>query len=159
MARFKQTFKVSASLSEVWQLHDDPKALIELTPPPVQVKILEMDRPLKAGANLRFRLGLGPFGVVWHAIYDEFEPYKPGIAQCHFVDREVSGPFHKWTHRHTFDDLGDGSATVTDDAQFELIGGSFGGIVTALVAWPAIAFMFLFRRFKTRRMLAQGWQA
>jgi len=159
MAHFKQTFKVDAPLSRVWQLHDDPAALVELTPPPVQVRLIHIDRPLHAGAKLHFWLGMGPLGVHWHAVYDEFEPYQPGVRQCHFVDRSERGPFHAWTHRHTFTDLGDGTSTVTDDARFELFGGTLGSLITWLAAWPAIAFMFLFRRWKTSRMLAQGWRA
>ena len=157
--RYKQQFKVNASLQDVWQLHDDPKALPELTPPPIQVKIVSIDQPLKAGANLRFRMGLGPFGVIWHAVYDEFNPYQPGLKRCGFVDRSASGPFHSWTHRHTFDDLGDDTTNITDDARFELIGGLLGVVINPLIAWPAVAFMFLYRRQKTRQMIAQGWRA
>jgi ligand-binding SRPBCC domain-containing protein len=156
MATFKQTFKVSAPLSAVWQLHDDPKALKELTPPPARVEILSMDSPLKVGANLIFRLKLiGPIGATWHAVYDEFNPYEAGKTVCNFVDRSVSSPFHFWVHRHTFRDLGDGTSTVTDEAKFYLFGGMLGEIVTWLLAWPAIAFMFLYRRQKTVQMLRE----
>jgi uncharacterized protein len=156
MARFKHRFRVAAPLAAVWQLHDDPKALHDLTPPPMQVKILSMDQPLKVGSQLKFRLGIGPVGVVWHAIYDEFTAHQPGLAQCGFVDRSLSSPFHAWTHRHTFDDLGDGTSTVTDEVTFELIGGPAGGVVTWLVAWPAIAFLFFFRRMKTQQLLGRS---
>lgn len=155
MARFKHTFRVDAPLSVVWQMHEDPKALYELTPPPMQVKILQMDQPLHAGSHLQFRLGIGPLGVVWHAIYDEYDPYVEGMKQCGFVDRSISGPFHAWVHRHTFHELDDGTSTVTDDASFELMTGPLGSVITWVVAWPAIAFLFVFRRFKTHQMLAR----
>src|SRR5688572_14127736 len=115
MARFRHTFRVNAPISVVWQLHEDPKALYELTPPPLQVTILHMDQPLRARSQLIFRLGIGKLGVRWHAIYDEFVPYRVGMWQCGFVDRSISSPFHAWTHRHTFTDLGDGLSVVTDD--------------------------------------------
>ncbi len=156
MAHFKHTFRVNAPLSAVWNLHDDPKALIDLTPPPVTVKILSMDRPLRAGAELKFRLSFGPIGVTWHAIYDEFNPYQPGQTVCNFVDRSLSSPFKFWVHRHTFHDLGDGTSTVTDDATFRLFDGPLGVLVTWIFAWPPIALMFLFRRMKTRQMLARN---
>lgn len=155
MARFKHTFRVDAPLSAVWQMHEDPKALYELTPPPVKVAILELDQPLREGSHLKFRLSVGPLGAVWHAIYDEFVPYQAGMQQCRFVDRSISSPFKSWTHRHTFDALADGTSTVTDDATFELLDGAVGGVITWVIAWPAIAFLFLFRRFKTRQMLAR----
>jgi ligand-binding SRPBCC domain-containing protein len=136
-------------------MHDDPSALKALTPPPLQVKILEMDAPLKQGSELKFRLGIGPLGVVWHAVYDEFKPYQEGMMEASFVDRSLSSPFHAWTHRHIFRHLGDGTSTVTDDAQFELIGGALGRVITWIVAYPAIAFLFLYRRMQTYRILAR----
>jgi ligand-binding SRPBCC domain-containing protein len=154
MARFRQQFKVNAPLGTVWRLHEDPKALAELTPPPVKVQVLEMDRPLRAGARLRIRLSVGPFGVLWDVIYDAFDPYQPGAARCGFADRELRGPFHTWTHRHTFEALGDSASLITDDVRFELIGGLPGIPVNWLVVWPALAIMFLYRRFKTPRRLA-----
>lgn len=153
MAHFKQMFHVDAPLSAVWQVHDDPKALKELTPPPVQVKILSMDQPLRKGAELKFRLSLGPFGATWHAIYDEFNPYKPGDSVCNFVDRSLSSPFSYWVHRHTFRALSDSTSTVTDDATFRLFDGALGEIITWIAGWPPIAFMFLYRRMKTRQVL------
>lgn len=155
MARFTHTFRVRAPLSIVWQMHEDPSALKELTPPPVQVTILHLDEPLRQGSELSFRLGVGPIGAVWHAVYDEFTPYNQELQECGFVDRAISSPFHMWTHRHTFRGLGDNTSTITDDARFELLGGKVGGLLTWLVGYPAIAFLFLFRRAKTYRMLAR----
>lgn len=157
MARFRQTFRVRAPLRENWALHDDPKVLRALTPPPVRVKMLHKDEPLRAGANLTFRLFLvEPLGATWHAIYDEFDPYQPGMTQCGFVDRSLSGPFHRWTHRHILRELPDGHSTVTDDVQFQLAGGPLGPILTWLVGFPALVFLFAYRQFQTRRMLAGG---
>ena len=156
MAHFKQTFPVDAPLSAVWKLHDDPKALIDLTPPPVRVKILKIESPLHQGSELTFRLFLvEPLGATWHAVYDEFNPYQPGMTVCNFVDRSISSPFKFWVHRHTFRDLGNSTSTVTDDVTFRLADGWFGVFITAL-AWPAIAFMFSYRRIKTRQMLRSG---
>lgn len=155
VARFYHRFRVTAPLSAVWNLHDDPSILKHLTPPPLQVKILHMDSLLKAESQLRFRLGFGPLGAVWHAIYDEFTPYQPGLCQCGFVDRSLSSPFYFWTHRHTFDDAGDGTSTITDDVRFELLPGVVGKLITWVIAYPAIAFLFFFRRLTTRRLLGK----
>ena len=154
MAHYKHTFQVKAPLSAVWLLHEDPKALKDLTPPPVRVKIVSMDQPLRVGANLTFRLYLiEPLGATWHAIYDEFNPYQPGETVCSFVDRSLSSPFRFWVHRHTFHALDADHSTITDDVTFRLFGGPVGELVTWLVAWPAIAFMFFYRRLKSRQVL------
>lgn len=155
MARFTHTFRVRTPLGAVWQMHEHPSALKELTPPPIQVEILHMDEPLGQGSVLKFRLGVGPIGSIWEAVYDEFTPFQQGMQECGFVDRAISSPFHSWIHRHIFRDLGDNTSTITDDARFELLGGSLGSIITWLVGYPAIAVLFLYRRAKTYRMLAR----
>jgi len=153
MAHFKQTFRVKAPLSATWKLHDDPAALRDLTPPPLRVRILVLDNPLVKGSTLKFRLVLvGPLGATWHAVYDEFQPYQPGVSECGFVDRALSSPFRAWSHRHTFRALPDGTSTVTDEATFQLAGGP---LVSWILGWPLVAFLFLYRRFQTRRLLAQ----
>lgn len=154
MAHFRHQFTVSAPLDAVWKLHAHPDVLADLTPPPVKVQLLQIDEPLRAGARLRFRLSVGPLGSVWDVTYDEFEPYQPGVTRCGFVDRALSSPFHFWTHRHTFEVVGETTSTITDEARFELIGGAAGEIVNWLFVWPAIWFLFLYRRIKTRLLLA-----
>jgi ligand-binding SRPBCC domain-containing protein len=157
MPHFKQRFRVKANLAETWKLHDDPIALKFLTPPPLRVKILAKDDPLAKGGTLKFRLFLfGPLGATWHAIYDEFNPYQPGMKQCSFVDRSLSSPFAYWVHRHTFDENSDGTATVTDDVTFRLVeNGPLAPILNA-ISYPAIVFLFAYRQFQTRRVLARA---
>jgi ligand-binding SRPBCC domain-containing protein len=156
MARFKQVFRVRAPLQMVWEMHDDPKILPALTPPPLRVKVLAKDDPLRAGSTLKFRLYLiEPLGATWHAIYDAFNPYQPKATQCDFIDRSLSSPFHAWTHHHIFTDNGDGSTTCTDDVTFKLVGGPLGEAITYLFAYLPIVFLFLYRRLKTHMILAQ----
>ncbi len=159
MARFKQRFKVKAPLREVWRFHDDPVALTDLTPPPLRVKILAKDEPLEAGGTLKFRLalfGIQPLGATWHAIYDEFQPYREGATRAHFIDRSLSSPFHSWVHRHTFEALPDGTTACTDDVTFHLtpLRGFLGNLIDALV-YPSVVILFLYRQFQTRRLLAK----
>jgi ligand-binding SRPBCC domain-containing protein len=159
MARFTQTFPINAPLSVVWELHDDPSALKELTPPPARVEILHLDQPLKQGSQLKFKIKmLGPIAATWHAHYDEFTPYQPGMTECGFVDSSISSPFRHWIHRHTFRQLSDGTSTVTDDAEFWLFGGPIGHALTWLLAYPAIAFMFVYRRGATQKMAKKATQ-
>jgi ligand-binding SRPBCC domain-containing protein len=159
MAHFRQRFVVKAPLPEVWRFHDDPVALKALTPPPLRVKILAKDEPLQAGGTLKFRLalfGIQPLGATWHAIYDEFNPYREGEQCASFVDRSLCSPFHFWIHRHTFEALPDGNTACTDDVTFHLtpLRGALGKLLDALV-YPSILFLFFYRQLQTRRILAK----
>lgn len=155
MARFKQSFRVNAPLQLVWDLHDDTSTLSELTPPPLSAKMIHVDQPLRKGAQVKFKLGILGAGVIWDARYDEYNPYVPGATVCGFVDRAQSSPFHKWIHRHTFNDNGDGTTQCHDDAEFELFGGSTGRLLN-WAAWLPVASMFVFRRIKTYALVARA---
>ncbi|CAG0999510.1 MAG: SRPBCC family protein [Anaerolineae bacterium] len=157
MARYQQRFVVNAPLEVVWRIHDDPVTLKALTPPPLRVTILEKDDPLKVGSTLKFRMFLvGPLGVIWQAIYDEFTPYQVGITQCGFVDRALRSPFYAWRHRHTFEALSASQSAITDAVTFELLPGVLGKLVNGLVGLPAVAILFAYRRFKTKRLITQA---
>jgi ligand-binding SRPBCC domain-containing protein len=138
-------------------MHEDPQGLVVLTPPPVKVQVIDVERPLQAGSHLRFRVGLGPISVPVRVIYEEFTPYQPGMQSCGFVDRMINGPFRMWRHQHRFEDRGDGSTACIDDLSFALPGRFLGDLLSWIFIWPGIAFMFISRRFKTRRLLDQGW--
>lgn len=157
MSHYQQRFVVNAPLEVVWRIHDDPVTLKALTPPPLRVRILEKDDPLMVGSTLKFRMFLvGPLGVIWQAIYDEFVPYQVGMTQCGFVDRALKSPFYRWSHRHTFEALSPSESAITDSVTFELLPGPLGKLVNGLVGLPAVAFLFAYRRFKTKRLIAQA---
>ena len=96
MAVFERTFEVRAPLAEVAAFHDDAKSLTAITPPPVRVKIVQFDAPIRAGSKVIFKLMLGPLGVTWDGEIVAYEPQK------FFRDIMHRGPFGKWTHTHSF---------------------------------------------------------
>ena len=87
MSVFERSFKIHAPLHEVAAFHDDPVSLVAITPPPVRVTIQRFDKPVCAGSRVIFRLGVGPFGVLWDSTISEY------IDQSYFRDVQNKGPF------------------------------------------------------------------
>lgn len=53
-------------------------------------------------------------------------------APNRFVDEQVSGPFRRWWHEHTFEET-DGTTTLTDTVAFSSPLGPLGKLVDAMV--------------------------
>jgi ligand-binding SRPBCC domain-containing protein len=159
MAVFERTFEVKAPLAEVAAFHDDAKSLAAITPPPIRVKIVRFDAPVRAGSKVIFRLMLGPLGVTWDG---EIVAYEP---QQFFRDIMHHGPFGQWSHTHSFTATA-GGTQVSDRVEYEPPFGLPGKIIDPILVRPALKYLFFYRARQTRRLLekpaanreiARGW--
>jgi len=147
MPVFEQSFLVRAPLGEVAAFHDEAASLAAITPPPIKVKVIRFDAPVRAGSRVIFRLMLGPFTV---ATWDgEIVAYEPGAS---FRDVLHRGPFERWSHTHTFAAKA-GGTQVTDRVEYEPPFGFIGKIVDFVFIRPSLRFMFWYRARRTRRRL------
>ena len=151
MSVFERSFMVKATLREVAAFHDDPVSLAAITPLPVRVTIQRFDRPVRAGSRVIFRLGAGPFGVMWDGTIVEY------VDQKYFRDVQNKGPFGAWSHTHSFTAEADGTR-VNDRVEYEPPFGLIGKLLDPFVVKPSLAFMFSYRAKKTRRLLEHGRQ-
>lgn len=149
MTVYERTFMVRAPLHEVAAFHDDPVSLIAITPPPARVTIERFDRPVHAGSRVLFRLGVGPAGVRWDGFIAEY------VDQNYFRDVQIKGPFGAWSHTHSFAAEA-GGTRVTDRVEYEPPLGLIGKLIDPIVVKPALAFMFNYRRKKTRELLERN---
>ena len=152
MSVFERSFKIKAPLPEVAAFHDDPGSLAAITPPPVRVTIQRFDRPVRAGSRVIFRLGVGPFGVLWDGAIATY------VDQQYFRDVQNQGPFGAWSHTHSFTAEADGTR-VHDRVEYEPPFGLIGKLIDPFVVRPALAFMFNYRARKTRELLEEDRQA
>jgi ligand-binding SRPBCC domain-containing protein len=152
MPIFERSFKVNAPLHEVAAFHDDPASLVAITPPPVRVTIQRFDQPVRAGSRVIFRLGVGPFGVIWDGAIAEH------VDQSYFRDVQNTGPFGAWSHTHSFTAEA-GGTRVNDRVEYQPPFGLIGKLIDPILVKPSLAFMFNYRARKTRELLEQGTPA
>jgi ligand-binding SRPBCC domain-containing protein len=135
-------------LSKVIAFHQQPSSLGAITPPPVRVELLKAPEPLSKGGEMVFKLWLGPFPIPWVAMLED-------SSEAGFSDRQMSGPFAEWVHRHSFVRIDEEKTEVIDQITLRLkahlLWGPVGGAFVL-----GLPVMFAYRTWKTRRLLEGG---
>ncbi len=117
--------RIAAAPADVFRFHESPQALTALIPPWESMAVVESPGSLAPGSKVVLRGRVGPLAVEWVAIHTEYAP--PHL----FADRQESGPFAYWYHRHRFLDDGQGCTILRDEVEYlpplGMIGRTLGG--------------------------------
>ncbi len=143
---FAHEFTVAAPRARVARFHREARSLPAITPPPMLVRIQECPAVLSSGDEMRFTLWLGPFPIRWHAVIE-------AVSDAGFADRQLSGPFAYWVHRHTFIESGEGLTTVRDEIEYAYRRHLVWGLIGRLFVL-GLPVLFFYRAWRTRRLLA-----
>lgn len=145
----KQT-KINASPDVVFRFHESPDALQHLIPPWENMKLVESAGSLQPGSRVVLRGRLGIIPIQWVAIHTECDP--PHL----FADRQESGPFAYWYHRHRFLNDGQGGTLLRDEVEYAVPLGVIGRWLCGWLVRRKLAAMFAYRHEKTRSMIESG---
>ena len=149
--RFIKESKICAPPEVVFEFHESPGALQWLVPPWENMKVVESSGSLLPGSRVVLKgKVLGFLPVRWVAEHTEYEP--PHL----FADRQVSGPFAFWHHRHVVLDAGEGNAILRDEVEYRLPIGSLGRWLGGALVRRKLQRMFDYRHEVTRRMIESG---
>lgn len=110
--RFVKESRMNASPADVFAFHESSAALTQLIPPWESMRVAESAGSLQAGSRVVLRGRVGPVPVSWVAVHTEYAP--PHL----FADRQESGPFSYWVHRHHMLDDGHGGAILRDEVDY-----------------------------------------
>jgi ligand-binding SRPBCC domain-containing protein len=111
--KYLHRFRVKAPLSKVAAFHQQADSLVALTPPPMRVEIQRAPVSLSKGGGVEFTLWFGPLPIHWVATVE-------GVSETGFTDRQASGPFAEWVHRHSFLRVDDQTTEVIDQINLRL---------------------------------------
>jgi ligand-binding SRPBCC domain-containing protein len=142
----KQT-KIKASPDVVFRFHESPDALQHLIPPWENMKLVESAGSLQPGSRVVLRGRLGIIPIQWVAIHTEYDP--PHL----FADRQESGPFAYWYHRHCFLDDGQGGTLLRDEVEYAVPLGVIGRWLGGWLVRRKLESMFAYRHEKTRSLI------
>jgi ligand-binding SRPBCC domain-containing protein len=146
---FESRFRVRAPLAEVVEFHRHAAALKAISPPFPPLQILAAPDPLEAGATMTLRFWLGPIPLRWRAALEDL----PGDVG--FRDRMVEGPFAEWCHEHRFVGAGERETWIEDRIEARLPAAPLRALL-ALGLWAGLRPMFLYRAWRTRRLLERA---
>jgi ligand-binding SRPBCC domain-containing protein len=145
----KQT-SINAPPEVVFRFHESPDALQQLIPPWENMKLVESAGSLQPGSRVVLRGSLGIIPIEWIAIHTEYDP--PHL----FADRQESGPFSYWYHRHRFLENGQGGTLLSDEVEYTVPMGIVGLWFGGWFIRRKLDAMFAYRHEKTKSLIESG---
>ncbi len=144
MKSFEQSFKVNCSIDKVWKFYTDIKHLEIVTPPNLNLKIIETsDKQIVKGLRMTISGRLFLYNSKWNSIISLVD-----ISKHMYIDEMVKGPFKKWKHVHLFSEIGENQTVITDKIEFELPFFFFGKLMEGYVE-NNLKKIFEFRKIQT----------
>jgi hypothetical protein len=148
--KFVKESRIAAPPDRVFAFHEAPGALERLTPPGERIVVESGGGSIRPGSRVTLRTSLGPLRLRWVAEHTEYDP--PRL----FADRQLSGPFASWYHRHRMIDDGHGGTLFRDEVDYELPLGAFGRWIGSGYIRRKLNRMFDYRHEVTRRIVEAG---
>ncbi len=151
--QFVKESRIDASPEAVFAFHEAPGALERLTPPWEHVRVVEGGDSIRPGSRVVLETRIGPLPVRWVAEHTEYEEGRM------FADRQVSGPFASWHHRHLFLDDGRGGTILRDEVDYDPPLGAVGRLAGAGFIEQKLRKMFDYRHEVVRKAFDAGGTA
>ncbi len=145
--QFIKESRLASTPEAVFAFHESPGALQSLIPPWEKVVVAEGGGSIRPGSRVILKTYLGPIPLKWVAEHTEYDP--PHL----FADRQVSGPFAKWNHRHCILDDGQGGSILRDEVEYQLPLGRLGQFLGGRLIRNKLKKMFDYRHEVTRKTL------
>jgi hypothetical protein len=148
---FVKESRIAAAPEVVFRFHESPGALRHLIPPWEKMEVVESSQSLRPGSKVVLKgTVLGFLPVRWVAVHTEYDP--PRL----FADRQESGPFAYWYHRHLFLDDGQGGTVLRDEVEYRPPLGWLGRWLGGWLVRRKLEAMFAYRHETTRRLVESG---
>lgn len=120
MAHLQITELIPAPRQQVFEYLTDPKNLVYLLEPIIQVDVLSGEIPLKRGNE--FHMNMTRLGLT-QSVRLRIEDVLMGSRMTY---RQSEGLFASWVHTMKFDDHGDRATVVTDLVDYQIPFGILG---------------------------------
>jgi uncharacterized protein (TIGR01777 family) len=141
--------QVEAPVDRLLAWHANPGAFARLTPPWMDVRVLDGSGTIAPGDWKRLRLGAGPLGVTWTLVH------HPADGFTGFVDEQLEGPFRSWRHEHRFLADGPERSVLEDRITYQFPFGAAGQLVASRQFERRLDDLFRFRHHRTQIDLAR----
>jgi len=118
---------IDRPIDEVFAFFSRPENLGRITPRAMGFEQVSTDLDMRAGLEIEHRVRpLLGVPVLWRSRISTYDPPRS------FVDVQVSGPYRRWEHHHTFTPV-PGGTRIDDEVEYELPLGPLGAIAHRLV--------------------------
>jgi ligand-binding SRPBCC domain-containing protein len=129
--------------TEVFPYFGDAANLEALTPPWLSFRILTpLPLAMREGALLDYRLRLHGLPIRWRTAITAWNPPH------RFVDEQLRGPYRRWVHEHTFEEI-PGGTRATDRVRYAV---PFGRLANQLLVERDLRRVFEYRNRKIQEV-------
>ncbi len=133
------TLAVDRPLEEVFAFFSDAFNLQRITPPWVGFRILTPPPiEMRVGTLIDYQIKLHGLPVRWRTRICEWQPPH------RFVDEQLRGPYKRWRHEHTFEQI-DGVTLCRDTVEYAVPGGPLAPLIHRLLVKRDVDRIFGFR--------------
>jgi uncharacterized protein len=139
--------RMAAPAEEVFQWHARDGAFERLTPPWEHLEVVERHGGIKDGARVVLHVKLGPFLKKWVAEHHDYRENEQ------FCDRQISGPFAYFDHRHHFQPLDSTNCQIEEQITYQLPLGFLGKAVANNFVRQKLQRLFDYRHRVTQQDL------
>ena len=138
---------IDEPIDKVFAFFADPANLQEITPPWMSFRITSCSTPeIEEGTILEYALKVRGMPMKWISRISVWEP------PFRFVDEQLHGPYRRWYHEHTFEDVG-GRTRIGDNVDYAVPGGR---LVERLFVRRDLKQIFQYRFDSLERQFAQS---
>lgn len=134
---------MKTTLEKLRAFHENPKALGQLTPPPIFMQLIRDDRTSLTEGEIEFTLWFVFIPIRWLA------RHAPGANPASFSDFMVKGPMAYWNHEHTFEEVPGGVALI-DRVTIAHKPGLPGLLTRLMFDGIPLRILFFYRHLRTR---------
>ena len=121
--------KIPLSLEKTWEFFSDAKNLLTITPPFLNLKVINevFGEEVYAGQIISYKVKpLAGIAVSWTTEITHV------VKEKMFVDQQIKGPYKLWHHQHHFKSI-EGRTEMTDIVHYRLPFAPFGDITHSIV--------------------------
>jgi ligand-binding SRPBCC domain-containing protein len=143
----RSEFELDHPIEEVFPFFAEAENLTRITPPFLSFNIESVsDKEMKEGLNIVYKIRLHGVPIRWKSLISQWDPPHS------FVDEQLSGPYQRWHHLHTFEAKGDGTI-IKDEVNYSVFGGR---VIHSLFVKPDLLKIFRFRQKELERIFPSG---
>ena len=134
---------VPSGRKDVFSFFSKAENLEVLTPTWLNFHIQKKSTPeIEKGTLIDYQLKIHGVPVKWRTEIREWNP------DSSFVDFQLKGPYNKWHHLHTFEDV-PGGTLICDEVTFKIPGWIFGNLLLPLIR-KDVGEIFKYRQTKIK---------
>jgi ligand-binding SRPBCC domain-containing protein len=138
--------EVPGDLVHVFAFFKDPHNLARITPPWLRFQVAHTtDATVRRGTRIRYDIKWFGLPMRWESLISEYRENE------RFSDEMLIGPYARWYHTHTFEQL-DGGVEMRDRVEYALPLGPLGRVAHAVMVARQLRAIFDYREVRIREI-------